>query len=259
MQECVYNALFGALTQERRLDVIANNLANVNTTGFKRDGLNFRDVFVRMGQETLEPFTPINAKPMFPKPDTFAQVRIGMELTDFADGGIQHTGNPLDFALQGDGFFKVQGPDGEYYTRNGSFKVSQDGLLITGAGHQVVSTAGGAIEVPQNASITANDRGEIFADGEFVNALQVVAVEELWTLEKYGENMFRARPGNQVNEVEPGNFSVAQGYLENSNVNVVEEMVRMIETQRMYESYSKVVQSATDTEHKLVTEVGRAV
>lgn len=257
MQSSMYNALFGALTQEHRLANIANNLANVNTTGYKTEKLAFRDVFIRFGHNMLDPIAAINEKSLLPEPDEMAQARISLSHIDFNQGSLQETGNPLDVALHGEGFFKVRTPAGDLYTRNGSFHLTPDGQLVNGQNYPVLGQDG-EIVVEPGGRVYVAPNGEITVDGEVAGVFDVVAFDNLQVLEKFGQNLFRIRDGVEALEQPVENVSVVSGYLEGSNVEVVQEMVSMIETHRLFEAYQKVMHATQETDQKLIREVATA-
>ncbi len=257
MQSSMYNALFGALTQEHRLANISNNLANVNTTGYKREKLAFRDVFIRIGHDMLDPIAAIHEKSLLPEPDQMAQARIALSHIDFSQGGMRETGNPLDVALQGEGFFKVRTLEGDFYTRNGNFHLTPDGQLVNsqnypvlGDGGEIIVEAGGRVDVTPNGEIRVND--------DAVGVLQVVTFENPQVLEKVGQNLYRVREGVNALEQPVDNVALASGYLENANVEVVQEMVGMIETHRLFEAYQKVMHSTQEADQKVIREVASA-
>ncbi|MDL2209875.1 flagellar basal-body rod protein FlgF [Desulfovibrio sp. OttesenSCG-928-O18] len=260
MQNAMYSALFGALSNEHRMNSIANNLANVNTTGYKRDLLAFKDTMVMYAHDhIMEPVASIRDKKFFPDPQHLSRTRIATSVTDFQQGGLKVTSAPFDVAINGEGFFKVESPDGEYYTRNGHFTINQEGTLVTEQGWPVMSE-GGPITMPagfKNATIAEN--GRIFADGDEVGQIQMVTVDNLAGLEKKGNNLYRPRPGAEVNEVEvdAARTWMAQGFLESANVDAVYEMVNMIETQRQFEAYQKVMQTSDTIDREVNTKVGR--
>ncbi len=246
MQDSMYSALFGALSNEHRLNSITNNLANVNTTGYKRDQLAFADTFVMFAHDQImEPVATVRSKKLFPEPIHIAKPRLAVSQTDFTQGSLRVTGAPLDVALHGEGFLKVQTPDGDYYTRNGHFRQSADGTLITEQGWPVLGT-GGPIVIPPNAQVHISEDGQIFNGDEVLGQLQVVSFEDPTILEKRGRNLFQPRAGVQPAEQPAEGTVVTQGFLETANVEVVTEMVNMIEAQRQFEAYTKVMQS-TDT------------
>lgn len=254
MQSSMYNALFGALTQEHRLANISNNLANVNTTGYKRETLAFRDVFIRFGHDMLDSISAIHEKSLLPVPDELAQARIAMSHIDFNQGSMRETGNPLDVALHGEGFFKVRTPQGEFYTRNGNFHLTPEGQLVNGQGYPVLGETG-EINVEPGGRVHVSPNGEITVNGEGAGILQAVTFENSQVLEKVGQNMYRVREGLIAVEQPAANATVVSGYLESSNVEVVQEMVGMIETHRMFEAYQKVMQTTQETDQKLIREV----
>ncbi|SDB44964.1 flagellar basal-body rod protein FlgG [Desulfonatronum thiosulfatophilum] len=254
MQTSMYNALFGALTQEHRLANTANNLANVNTTGYKGETLAFQDVFARLGHDMLDPISAINEKSLLPVPDEMAQTRISLSHIDFSQGTIRETGNPLDVALSGEGFFKVRPLEGDFYTRNGNFRLTPNGQLVTGQGFPVLVN-GGPVNIEPGARVVIGPAGDIQANGEPIGNMDLVTFENLQVLEKLGQNMFRIRPGVQAAEMPAGNVTVAQGYLESANVEVVKEMVNMIDAHRTFEAYQKVMHTTQEADQKLIREV----
>ena len=254
MQTSMYNALFGALTQEHRLANTANNLANVNTTGYKGETLAFQDVFARLGHNMLDPIAAINEKSLLPVPDEMAQARISLTHIDFSQGALQETGNPLDVALSGEGFFKVRTPEGDFYTRNGNFRLTPSGELVTGQGFPVLA-GGGPMIIQPGARVVIGPAGDIQANQEPVGNLDLVTFENLQVLEKLGLNMFRVRPGVQAVELPADNATVAQGYLESANVEIVKEMVNMIDAHRSFEAYQKVMHTTQEADQKLIREI----
>lgn len=246
MQDSMYSALFGALSNEMRMNSISNNLANVNTTGYKKDQLAFKDTFVMFAHDQImEPVATVRSKKLFPEPIHIAKPRLAVSKTDFTQGSLKITGGPLDVALNGEGFFKVQTPDGEYVTRNGHFRQTADGQLVTEQGWPVMGT-GGPITLPPGSRVSIDEAGQVLADDAVVGQLQVVTYENLDVLEKRGRNLFQPRPGEAPAEIPAEGTTVQQGFLEAANVEVVTEMVNMIETQRQFEAYTKIMQS-TDT------------
>ena len=258
MQNAMYTALFGALANEHRMNSIANNLANVNTTGYKRDLLAFKDTFAMYAHdEIMEPVLNVRSEKLFPEPQHMARVRIAQAQTDFAQGSLKITGSPFDVAISGNnGFFKVQTPQGDFYTRNGHFRQTADGLLITEQGFPVMGD-GGEITLPGGVrNFNISEDGRIFADGDLVGQIGIVGIDDVKNLEKMGGNMYRARPGATVAEV-PTNAFVAQGFLETTNVEPVYEMVNMIEAQRQFEAYTKIMQTAEAIDKEATTKIGR--
>ena len=261
MQNAMYSALFGALSNEFRMNSIANNLANVNTTGYKRDLLAFKDTMLMYAHDhIMEPQASIRDEKFFPDPQHLARTRIATSVTDFQQGGLKVTSAPFDVAISGEGFFKVASPDGEFYTRNGHFTLNEEGTLVTEQGWPVMSEGGDITIPPGFKHINIAENGRIFADGEDVGQLLMVTVENLAGLEKQGQNLFKVRDGFDVAEEEM-DFTrswVAHGFLESANVEVVYEMVNMIETQRQFEAYQKVMQTSDAIDREANTKIGRA-
>lgn len=229
-----------------RLEVLANNLANINSTGFKRDR-----VFVELLKES--------AVAQAQGKGDLEGVKV-TQYTDFSEGSLQQTGNPLDLALQGRGFFVVDTPRGQRYTRNGNFKLSTDGSLITSEGYSVQGD-GGKIRFPdirklQEGKVAISDTGEITLDREQMGHLRVVDFADLTRLQKDHQSFFMAEPGNIMMEGPGNGTAVRQGYLEESNVEGIEEMITMIELNRNFETDQKVIQAQDATIDKSL-EVGR--
>jgi flagellar basal-body rod protein FlgG len=250
--------------QAKLNDVTANNLANVNTVGYKKDtGVvhSFPEMLLyRMG-DTNKKDNPSHLPPRVGYLGTGALLEEVMPSFNVA-GILQETGNPLDAAIIGNGYFVVEGGPGgeERYTRQGSFKLAGDGMLVTNDGYPVLGE-GGAIYLT-GSNIEINVAGEIFADGVPVDTLQVVRfVDENGNdsqagLEKVGNTLFR-HPDPQ-GAVPANGFLLRQGFLEGSNVNSVGEMVTMIQVMRAYEANQKAIQAHDQTLEKAVNEVGRS-
>ena len=257
MQDSMYTALFGALSNEHRMNSIANNLANVNTTGYKRDLLSFRDTFMRYAHdEIMEPQTHLRSEKLFPEPHHVARVRLAYAKTDFEQGSLKITGAPFDVAITGSGFFKVRTEQGDFYTRNGHFRLTGEGQLITEQGFPVLSDGGEITLPPGVKNFTIAESGAIYGDGDLMGQIGLVDVDRHLDLEKLGGNMYRPRPGTEVEEI-PATGRIAQGFLETSNVDPVYEMVNMIETQRQFEAYTKIMQTTETLDREAATKVGR--
>ncbi len=240
-------ALEGARLLERRLDVTANNLANVDTPGFKKDLVTFREVLMRKilgGWRTFKEVTP---------------------KTDFQQGPLEFTGRPFDLAIGGEGFFKVQTPFGVAYTRAGHFRLDNQRRLVTPEGYPVLADgvpvivdpglAKGGVITLDNQRFSVTSDGTISIDGTEVARLDVVTFEDFSILEKYGENLFVAKEG--AAEIPVENPEICQGYLEDSNVNPLEEMINLIEIQRRFEAAQKAIKSQDETTSRLIETYGR--
>ena len=224
MQSGITNAVRGCRTQGLRFDMIANNLANVGTTGFKKDMVYF-DQALRMHVTT-----------------------------NLSQGNIRRTGNTLDVALEGEGFFKVQTPAGIRYTANGKFHLNAEGLLVTAEGDPVLGSSG-PISI-QGKEITIDDSGRIEVDESAVDRLSIASFQRPERLQKEGSSYYIYN-GDEEEISEPQQTSVRQGYVEESNVVVTEEMIRMVEALRHFESYQKVLQTFDETDARVVNEVGK--
>ncbi|WFS63789.1 flagellar hook-basal body protein [Pseudodesulfovibrio thermohalotolerans] len=255
MRDSTQSAIFGALSNELRMSSIANNLANVNTSAFKKDKLAFHDTFVRFAHDYLvDSKTSIRGKDMFPEGHIMAKARLSAQQPDFQQGSLERTGNQLDFALSGQGFFSVQGDDGMLYTRAGNFVTDSNGMLRTLDGHPVL-VSGGPLIVPPGGRIEADGDGNVLVNGQPAGAFDLVDFEDPTALERAGSNYF-VDPGG-AGQIPPEELAVAQGFIEKSNVEVVTEMVSMIETQRAFTMYTKMIQTDSDLDTKLITQVGR--
>jgi len=254
MEMSMYSAVFGALSTEMRLNLSANNLANVNTTGYKRDRVTFEDTFARYAHDYhVDPRSDLRQEQLLPRADVIAKPRLAEQKVDFSQGALSMTGNPLDLAIQGPGFFKVRNGGNTYYTRNGAFHRSADGLLVTDQNYTVLGN-GGAIDVPEGKNLSVDGNGGVYVDGAQVGQLDVVSVQNPEALQKFGNNLYTGASGAQVREggLDETTTQVAQGYLEKPNVEVVEEMVSMIETQRTFEAYQKVMTSSNELDTKAI-------
>lgn len=260
MQESMLSAVFGAIGNEMRMNSIANNLANVNTTGYKKDALSFRDTFLSFAHDVvMEPMANVRSKKLFPEPMHMARPRLAMSKTDFSPGSLKYTGDPLDIALGDQGFFKFRMDGVEYFSRNGKLNINSDGLLVTAQGYPILGEGGAEIAIPAGTrNLLIGENGNVYADGAEVGQIAVRLVEDDSLLEKAGSNMYRPRLGEDIAETPAENPMVQQGYLESSNVEVVTEMVNMIETQRQFEAYQKVIQTADALDKEAYSKVGKA-
>ncbi len=217
----------GGLRQERKLEAVSNNLANAETTGFKKDSISFDEKF----------------KPLMNK--------------DYSQGPIVTTGNSLDFAISGEGFFKIDTQEGIKYTRNGNFNIDVNNLLVDQNGNPVLGQ-GGAIALEGediNLELSINPNGEIFLGGEVIDTFDIVTFQDLTQLERDGKNLLSYK-GETTQEVPVEQLLIQSKALEKSNINVVEEMVRMIDYNRMFETFTKSMLSFDEIDSKAINEVG---
>jgi flagellar basal-body rod protein FlgG len=254
MDPALHTAATGMQAQQTRTDVIANNLANVNTTGFKRSRAHFEDLLY----QTLQGPATLGSRDTEQLPAI--QVGLGTRLTAVqridSQGSLEQTSRPLDLAIQGEGYFEVQMPNGNTtYTRDGSLQVSDQGVLVTGQGYAIQPP----IRVPKEAtSITISETGVVTANGlttaaggtQELGRIELARFPNSSGLESMGQNLFSetTSSGEPIRGMptENGNGSIAQGYLESSNVEIVTEMVDMITAQRAYEINSKAIKNSED-------------
>ena len=237
-------------SQQLNLDVIANNLANVNTTGFKKSKIEFQDLLYETTRAAGAEQGSGNQLP------TGLQIGHGSQAVAtskiFTMGEMTQTGERLDVAIQGDGFFEVQMPDGtKAYTRDGAFKTASDGRITTSdglvvqGGFQPVPAGTTALTIAPNGEVTISGAG-----GTSTSRVQVVRFANPSGLESMGRNLYKETSASGTPELgnpgENGFGALQQGFLELSNVKIVEEMVNMIMAQRAYEVNSKAVQSADE-------------
>jgi flagellar basal-body rod protein FlgF len=258
MRESMYSALFGAMSNEVRLDTIANNLANVNTTGFKKQAYGFQDTFQRFATDYLtDDRLNLHAESMWPRANVQARPRLSGQYSDQSQGSMQATGNSLDFAIGGRGYFKVRTPDGDMLTRSGRFQLGNDGQLLTEQGYPVLGNGGDVLTLPRDNHIDVDMNGRLSVDGEDAGTLGLVDVSDLKGLENYGKNLFRIRKGSRATEVPVTDATVQQGYLEKSNVEIVSEMVNMMEAQRAFEINQKLMTTTDSMESLVINKVGQ--
>jgi flagellar basal-body rod protein FlgG len=223
----------GGLRQERKLDTVSNNLANVDTNGYKKDVVSFDRKFK-------------------------AQLN-----KDFSPGDLLQTGNPFDVALAGDGLFKLETPDGIQYTRDGSFTLDSEGVLVNMNGHPVLGQ-GGAIALDLTGTeaegADINEIGEIRVGADLIGALDIVTFEDKDRLEKIGQNMlsYDGDPADEIPLDQP-ELKVKQRVVEGSNVQVVEEMVKMIDYHRMFETFTKSMQTFDELDEQAIGQVGTPI
>jgi flagellar basal-body rod protein FlgF len=232
MLQGYYSAASGMSAALRNQDVLAQNLAHAVVPGYRRQGLSFSS-FVVPGS------APADASGT-PPPHG---VQIAKHASTFAPGPLQQTGNPLECALQGDGFFVLDGPKGPLYTRNGQFQLNAEGQLVSQAGYPVRGV-GGPLSIPQNAAkIQIAQDGTIMADNTSVGQLELASFADAGQLIRAGTTLFQAPPGTTT---QPFTGTVRQGYREGSNVQIIHEMVQMIAGMRQYEAAGKAMRSLSD-------------
>jgi flagellar basal-body rod protein FlgG len=252
MIRTLYSGATGMYAQQLNMDNISNNLANINTYGFKKANVQFQDLIYQTIQEAGSATGEDTERP------TELTVGVGVKPVStqksFAQGSLQSTSNPLDVAINGDGFFQVTCPDGQTrYTRDGSFKLSSDGQLVTAQGYPVEP----AVNIPDDTeSVSVVADGTVMVklygqtDTQTVGQLELARFVNPAGLKSVGGNLYEASAASGTvvtGTPDTGSYgSLEQGYVEASNVSIVEEMVNMIVAQRAYELNSRSVRTADD-------------
>jgi len=247
----LYTAYTGMRNEQYRMDIMSNNLANADTTGFKKEGSTsqaYAEVMaVKIKDVSENPNTPRRLGKMS------LGVKIGETFTDFSQGSLRDTGNTYDIAIGGSGFFNIEftnkaGETSTKYTRDGGFTITKDGYLVTKDGDYVLGE-NGRIQLSTTAGTTVFDRsGNIFQDNRLVASLKITDFEDTNYLTHYGETMWDAKEGAVAQDAEDA--QIYQGYLEMSNASVVKEMVNMITISRQYESNQKMLTTFDDSLEK---------
>ena len=257
MMRSLWIAKTGMEAQQTQLDNISNNLANVATNGYKRSDAVFEDLIYQNMRQSGANSTEQTTLP------TGLQVGLGVRPVAtariYTQGNLQQTSNNLDLAIKGDGFFQIQMPDGTTnYTRDGSFQLNANGQMVTSNGYTLLP----GITIPNNAqSLTIGNDGTVSvtlpgqATPQTVGQLQLATFVNPAGLDPKGQNLFAETASSGTpNTGAPNNNGIGalqQGFVETSNVNVVEELVQMIQTQRAYELNSKAVQTSDQMLQKL--------
>ncbi len=272
--------LSGAIAQQRNVDTIANNVANSNTPGFKKDQLVFKEYLTALENNSGDIDLP--GKEF--RPEDFyrsqgaehAFVKVDGSYSSHEQGMLEPTGNPLDIGIRGDGFFEVLTPNGIRFTRRGTFSISSNGELVTDQGYKVLSkinlnqnqNKGGettTIAVPppeqrviklENGKININLTGDVSSGPTNVGTLSVVEFNDVHTLKKEGDSLYiNEDNANIISEAK--NSSIHQGFVESSNVNPVEEMSNLIKANRNFESIQKVIKTYDNISGRAVNEIGK--
>lgn len=274
----IWVPLSGAIAQQRKVETIANNIANANTPGFKKDSLVFKEYLSRLnkGGEVVD----LPRKEW--RPEDFyrheggdkAMVKVAGSYTDFAQGQMSATGNPFDLAINGNGMFEVLTPNGVRYTRRGNLSVSQDGLLVTDQGFPVLSgiskaqlesqgrdssasyntdPASRAIQIT-GGKLSITNSGEIFQDGQPTGQLAVVEFNDINLLKKEGHSLYINNNNNNL-KIEDIQSTVHQGFMEESNVNAIAEMSELIKANRHFESIQRAIKTYDQVSGRAVNDI----
>ena len=254
MVKGLYTAAMGMNVQAQRLEIISNDLANTDTTGYKKDVAvvsSFKEEYIKRLNDTQN-YTPNN--------EVIGKITYGAKIdevyTDFTQGSVVSTDLETDLALQGSGFFTVQTPNGVAYTRDGNFTINQYGSLVTKEGYPVMGQEG-AIELGEDYftsgdKLVVQNNGEVYVGTAYIDTLDIANFEDSRALTKMNDNLFTSTGAR-------GEFtgSVIQSFLETANVNPVSAMVDMITVARAYETNQKMIQTQDNILGKAVNELGR--
>ena len=265
MSKGIYTAVSGAIAQSARLDTTANNLANVNTPGFKKDRQVFSEYLTAYEKQptTIEvPRVPASIESFYDmQGGDKSYVDIAGTSIDFSQGALKQTGNPLDLAVEGDGLFEVLTPQGVKLTRAGSFSIDADGVLVTKQGFPVLRD-GGQGQDPQTRVMkltagnpTVSFSGEVYDNGQSVGKLALVNVNNRDALQKIGNNLFSFIENIDPELTVANDYKVHQGFVEGSNVNMIQEMTEMLGATRTFETLQKGIQAYDQMAQKLVNDV----
>lgn len=275
----LYTGASGMKAQMHRMDALSNNLANVDVKGYKRDisvSKAFPQMLIRRTNDNGVYKFPFGSADMAP---VVGQIGTGVEYNEsytvFSQGGLQQTDNPFDLALDGEGFFSVDTNAGERYTRNGSFHISKEGVLVTKEGNPVLGE-NGIIQIKKN-NFVVDKKGNVYQNSTFsgdpqrlvsmeenewenlelVDTLKVVDFERPRFLKKQGTSLWNttAETGDILRAALGSETKIEQGFLEGSNVNPVTEMVRMIEVNRSYEANQKTITTQDSLTNRLLNDV----
>ncbi len=240
MENTGYITLSRQLALQQKMDVISNNIANMSTNGYKSQHMVFAEYV--MQPETGTPG------------DAMSMVMDYGQFKDISQGPMSVTGNPLDIAIEGDGFFAVQTDNGVRYTRGGSFSLNADREIVTPAGLQVLDEGGNPIVIPDNTdTIFVKANGSIGTEAGEIALLQISNFEDLQALEPEGNTLFRT---NQ-SPIPAEQFQVVQGSIEESNVNPIEEMTAMIDVSRAYQMTMRILQDEHERERTAIQRLSR--
>lgn len=255
MVKGLYTAYTGMLNQQNKMDVISNNLANAAVTGYKKEGSTSQSFDTVLAYKIRDRSIGVHTQRIG---GMNLGVKIGENYTDYAQGPFKNTDNTYDLAISGNGFFCVQftnkaGVTSTKYTRDGSFTLNVNGYLVTKDGDYVLDNNGNRIRLDPLSTSRIDENGTIFQNDRAVARIGLQDFEDYNYLEHYGENYYQPVNGYRFRNADG---QIIEGYLEASNVQVVQEMVEMISVTRTYESNQKVIQTIDSTLDKAVNQLG---
>lgn len=252
----LYTSAIGMMTQMNKMDIVTNNIANVDNTSFKEDIA----VVQSFSEKLMKKFDDPEYR-LIKQDNTIGKVTLGNFIssvhTNFNSGSLNETGGAYDLAIEGDGFFSIEhikedGSISEKYTRDGSFSINGNSELVTKDGAYVLGE-NGRILIP-NGEIFISENGYVYSNGEFVDKIKIIDFENKDSLRKFGDNLY-----DKIDETveKPFGGKILQRFLESSNINIVDEMVKMINISRVYEINQKAIQTHDSTLAKAVNEIAK--
>ncbi|MEZ5669601.1 MAG: flagellar basal-body rod protein FlgF [Alphaproteobacteria bacterium] len=243
MENPSFVALSGQMALRHQMDILANNIANMNTVGYKAERLVFTEMVENVPDQSVDDMGPMS----FVQPYA--------SYVDFSAGTLTPTGNPLDVGINGEGLFAVQTADGVAYTRNGRFGLDPNGTLVTSNGMPVLGSGGGPIQIADASAISIAGDGTISTPDGVVARLQVVRFEDPMTMDRAGNGLYTATTAQPVPVTSP---QVAQGTVEESNVSPILEMSTMIEVSRAYQMLAQALDNEHQRQQKAITTLAKS-
>jgi flagellar basal-body rod protein FlgF len=261
MHEGIYIAASAGIKQSKKMEVIAQNLANVNSTGYKRDSLAFKELLTPFSPEKISESS--NNKLLQPEKSNsnVSYVAVTDQYTDHKPGKFKQTNSELDMALDGSGYFSVSTEEGIRYTRNGNFRLDTENQIVNQKGQPVLNEQDEPIVITgEGTEISIDAYGNIFVgSGEKsanIGKIKFVDFDNKQTLKKLGDGIFY-QSDTGAEEKPVNNTKLRQGFLEGSNVTATDEMTNMISTLRLFETYQKMIQSIDNMDDQSVNSIGR--
>ncbi len=239
----IKTAVQGMTIQQQKQDQIANNLANSNTTGYKKSQLFASSIEKYLTNDQLQ----VSAE---------RELRADESFVDYSEGVIRQTGRDLDVAIHGSGFFTVMSQSGMQYTRDGSFSLNANGFLVTNSGEKVFGDDGFIRADREGGKVSILEDGSVMQDGQEIDKLRITDFDKPYNMVRTGANRMRPLKSNTPTRMSEG-FALKQGHLEGSNVDVIEEMTAMISSSKNYEAIASALKTQDETLGKAVNQVGR--
>jgi flagellar basal-body rod protein FlgF len=261
MHEGIYIAASAGLKQGKKLEIIANNLANINNTGFKKDNLVFKEYMAPYETSNGLEAAKNNLVPPERSNSNVSYVAVTDQYTDHKPGKYKQTNSKLDMALDGSGYFSVSTEEGIRYTRNGNFRLDNEKRIVNQKGQTLLDEKNKPIVITaEGTEISIDVYGNIFVgSGERaanIGKIKFIDFENKQTLEKLGDGLF-FQSDTEANEKPVNNTKLRQGFLEGSNVTATDEMTNMLSTLRLFETYQKMIQSIDNMDDQSVNSIGR--